>query len=40
MKKKEKNRRDYGRLAIRIIAGVLAVLMVLAVAATLIYYLV
>ncbi len=40
MNKKEKNRRDYGRLAIRIIAGVLAVLMVLAVAATLIYYLV
>ena len=37
---KHKNKRDIGRIAIRIIAAILAVLMVLAVAATLIYYLV
>ena len=40
MDKKEKNRRDFGRLAIKIIAGILALMMVLAVAGTLIYYLV
>lgn len=35
-----KKQRDIGRIAIKIIAGFLAVLMVVAVAGTLIYYLV
>ena len=35
---KNKNKRDIGRIAIRIIAAILAVLMVLAVAATLVSY--
>lgn len=40
MDNKEKNRRDIGRIATKIIAGVLALSMVLAVGATLIYYIV
>ena len=35
---KHRNKRDIGRIAIRIIAAILAVLMVLAVAATLVSY--
>ena len=38
--KKPKNKRDLGKVAVRVIALILAILMVLAVAATLIYYLV
>ena len=38
MDKKEKNRRDLGKIATRVIAGILAILMVLAVGATLVYY--
>ena len=38
--KKQKNKRDLGKVAVRVIALILAILMVLAVAATLIYYLV
>ena len=40
MEKKQKIKRDMGKIAIRIIALVLAIVMVLAVAATLVYYLV
>ncbi len=38
--KKQKNRRDMGKIATRIVAAILAVLMVLAVASSLIYYLI
>lgn len=37
---KQKNKQDLGRIATRIIAAVLAVLMVVAFAATVIYYLI
>lgn len=37
--KKENNRKDFGRIAVRVIAAILALIMVLAVAATLFYYL-
>lgn len=37
---KEKNRRDIGRIATKIVAALLAILMVLAVAGTLMYYLI
>lgn len=40
MDNKEKNKRDIGRIATKIIAGVLALSMLLAVGATLIYYIV
>lgn len=40
MDKKQKNKREKGKLAVRIIALILAILMVLAVATTFIYYLV
>lgn len=36
--KKEKNRRDIGKVATKIVAGILAISMILAVSATLIYY--
>ena len=39
MQPKQKNKRDLGKIAIKIIALILALLMILAVAATLIYYL-
>lgn len=35
---KEKTRRDFGRIAIRVIAAILAIIMILAFAGTLIYY--
>ena len=38
--KKQKNRRDMGKIATRVIAAILADLMVLAVASSLIYYLI
>ena len=38
-KQKKENKRDLGKIAIKIIALILALLMILAVAATLIYYL-
>lgn len=38
-KQKNENKRDLGKIAIKIIALILALLMILAVAATLIYYL-
>lgn len=38
MEKKEKNKRDIGKIATKIIAAILAILMILAVSATLIYY--
>lgn len=38
--KKAKDRRDVGKIATRVIAAILAVLMVLAVASSLIYYLI
>ncbi len=38
MNKKEKNRRDIGKIATKIIAAVLAVMMVFAVIASLIFY--
>ena len=37
MDKKDKNKKDIGRIATKIIAGILAILMILAVAGTLIY---
>ena len=37
---KQKNRRDIGRIATKIVAALLAILMVLAVAGTLMYYLI
>ena len=40
MEKKEKTKKDLGRIAIKIIATILAILMILAVAATLVYYIV
>ena len=40
MEKKQKIRRDVGKIAIKVIALILAILMVLAVAATLIFYLI
>lgn len=40
MDKKDKHKRDIGRIATRVIAGILAILMILAVAGTLIYYLI
>ncbi len=40
MNKKEKNRRDYGKIATRIIAAVLAVMMIFAVVASLVFYLI
>ncbi len=40
MDKKQKNKREKGKLAVRITALILAILMVLAVATTFIYYLV
>ena len=39
MKKKEKNRRDFGKIATKIIAAVLAILMLFAVVASLVFYL-
>ena len=38
--KKQKNKRDMGKIATRVMAAILAILMVLAVASTLIYYLI
>ena len=38
MEKKEKNKRDIGKIATKIIAAILAILMILAVSATFIYY--
>lgn len=40
MENNQKNKRDIGRIATKIIAGILALTMVLAVGATLIYYIV
>ncbi len=40
MEKKQKIRRDVGKITIKVIALILAILMVLAVAATLIFYLI
>ncbi len=40
MTKKEKNRRDIGKIATKIIAGVLALMMVFAVVASLVFYLI
>ncbi len=40
MEKKQKIKRDVGKIVIKIVAAVLALLMVLAVAGTLIYYLI
>ena len=40
MDKKEKNKRDIGKIVTKIIAAILALFMILAVAATLIYYLI
>lgn len=40
MDKKEKNKRDIGKIATKIIAAILVLFMILAVAATLIYYLI
>lgn len=37
--KKEKNRRDIGRIATKIVAGILVIAMVIAFAGTLIFYL-
>ena len=37
---KQKNRRDIGKIATRVVALILAILMVLAMATTLIYYLI
>ena len=37
--KKEKNRKDLGRIAIKVTAAVLAIIMIVAVAGTLLYYL-
>ena len=37
--KKEKNRKDLGRIAIKVTAAVLAIIMMVAVAGTLLYYL-
>ena len=37
--KKEKAKRDIGRIATKIIAAILAIVMILAVGATLVYYL-
>lgn len=39
MNKKEKNKKDIGKIATRIIAAVLAILMLFAVVATLVFYL-
>ena len=39
MEKKQKNKRDVKKIAVRIIALILAILMILAVATTLIFYL-
>ena len=38
--KRQKNKRDVGKIATRMVAAILAVLMVLAVASSLIYYLI
>lgn len=40
MEKNEKGKRDIGKIATKIIAAILAMLMILAVGATLIYYLI
>ena len=40
MDKKEKNKRDLGKIITKIIAAILAILMILAVAGTLIYYII
>lgn len=40
MTKKEKNRRDFGKIATKIIAAVLAILMLFAVVASLVFYLI
>lgn len=40
MEKNEKSKRDIGRIATKIVAGILAISMIAAVAGTLIYYLV
>lgn len=40
MEKKQKNKKDIGRIAIKITAIILAILMVLAVATTFVYYLI
>lgn len=40
MENNQKNKKDIGRIATKIIAGILALTMVLAVGATLIYYIV
>lgn len=39
MTKKEKNRRDLGKIATKIIAGILALMMIFAVVASLVFYL-
>ncbi len=40
MKEKQKNKRDVGKIATRIMAAILAILMLLAMGTTLIYYLI
>lgn len=40
MKEKQKNKRDVGKIATRIMAAILAILMILAMGTTLIYYLI
>ena len=40
MDKKQKNKKDMGKMGVRIMALILTILMVLAVASTLIYYLI
>ena len=40
MKEKKKNKRDVGKIATRIMAAILAILMLLAMGTTLIYYLI
>ena len=39
MTKKDKNRRDFGKIATKIIAGVLALMMIFTVVASLVFYL-
>ena len=40
MKEKQKNKKDVGKIATRIMAAILAILMILAMGTTLIYYLI
>lgn len=40
MKEKQKNKKDVGKIATRIMAAILAILMLLAMGTTLIYYLI